>query len=321
MMSLWPLPFIKMQALGNDFVVIDGCEHPFDLSKSEIRLLADRHRGVGCDQVLLIQPSDEPAIADVIYRIFNQNGSEVSQCGNGARCVARYLADRHRCAHEMVRLKTQVGVIEAIIDPNAKDGSVTLNIGAPQAEQDIPFSMAHVTHVTSTQYQLNDVADIPPFAVVDVGNPHVVIYCKSSIETQPLSRWGERLNQHPAFPEGVNVSVMTLQSLSHSQGQHWPGQMEQQILLRVYERGVGETLACGSAACAAVVAAKRDEQLPSGRDPVVVKQPGGSLRVVWSGASSSPIFMTGPTQEVFEGRWYRPEGVSGSLRQAASSSQ
>lgn len=265
-----------MQGLGNDFVVIDAIHQSFHLRPEQVRFIADRHRGVGCDQVLLVEPPDSSEV-DFRYRIYNQDGGEVGQCGNGARCFARFVVDNHLIDKGEIVVKTASGVIRLRLEA---DGQVTVDMGVPNfAPQSLPFD----ADVESVRYKLtiND-ADVE-IGAVSMGNPHAVVQV-ADVDTAPVSSWGPAIENHPRFPQRVNVGFM--QVLSRGQ-----------LRLRVYERGAGETQACGTGACAAMAVAHQWGMVD---DAVTVQLPGGELLIRWAGGRS-PLLMTGPAQTVFEG--------------------
>jgi diaminopimelate epimerase len=270
------LKFTKMHGAGNDFVVIDATRGRPDLAPATIRRLADRHFGVGFDQMLVVEPPRSPD-TDFYYRIFNADGGEVSQCGNGARCFVRYVHDRKLSAKSALRVETRSGIIEPRLE---KDGRVTVNMGAPEFEpRRIPFDAP----ARAPSYAL-DVggATLEVFAV-SMGNPHAV-QVVPDIESAPVAGQGPLIERHARFPERVNAGYMQVVA-------------PHEIRLRVYERGAGETLACGTGACAAVVSGIAAGLLAS---PVTVHTRGGDLEIAWSG-EGEPVWMTGPAQTVFEG--------------------
>ncbi len=270
--------FTKMQALGNDFVVIDATRAPVALAPGQIRRLADRRRGVGCDQVLLAEPPTRPD-ADFRYRIFNADGGEVGQCGNGARCLARFLRARGRIARDTVRLETADGLLTAVLEP---DGSVTVDMGVPRLE---PDAVPIVAAARAPRYRLETPYGTAEAAAVSMGNPHLVV-AVPDVETAPVATLGPALERHPLLPEGANVGFLQVVDRRHAR-------------LRVHERGVGaETPACGSGACAAVVAGRLWGLLDA---EVTVSLPGGALVLSWDG-EGEPVRMRGPAEEVYEGR-------------------
>lgn len=270
------LKFTKMQGAGNDFVVIDATRAPPALGPDTIRRLADRHFGVGFDQLLVVEPARTPG-TDFYYRIFNADGGEVSQCGNGARCFVRYVHDKRLSDKPALRVETLSGIIEPRLE---KDGRVTVNMGAPRFEpRDIPFEAA----ARAPRYRIDvDGKPVEIFAV-SMGNPHAVQVVPDT-EAAPVLTQGPLVERHARFPERVNAGYMQILD-RHG------------IRLRVFERGAGETLACGTGACAAVVAGIAAGLLDS---PVRVATHGGDLEIAWAG-EGRPVWMTGPAQAVFEG--------------------
>ena len=269
------IKFTKMHGLGNDFVVIDGVGQPVSLSTEQLQRLADRHFGVGCDQVLLIEIAEGDA--DYRYRIFNADGGEVEQCGNGARCFARYVHDRGMTRKREIRVETLGGVIIPRLEA---DGEVTVNMGAPKFEpREIPF----VAEKRAPTYPLDIDSKQLEISVVSMGNPHAVQWVPD-IDDAPVLTEGAMIEGHPRFPQRVNAGYMQVIDRHH-------------IRLRVYERGAGETLACGTGACAAVVAGIQRGMLES---PVEVSFRGGDLFIRWEG-EDQPVWMTGPAVTVFDG--------------------
>ncbi len=270
------LKFTKMQGAGNDFMVIDATAAPVDLDGAAIRNLADRHFGVGFDQMLVVEPARTPD-TDFFYRIFNADGGEVSQCGNGARCFVRFVHDRKLTAKPAIRVETKSGIIEPRLE---KDGRVTVNMGAPEFEpRRIPFDAP----ARAPSYVLDlETGTVEVFAL-SMGNPHAVQLVRET-ESAPVLTEGPQIERHARFPERVNAGYMQVV------GRH-------EIHLRVFERGAGETLACGTGACAAVVAGIMAGRLDS---PVRVHTRGGDLEIAWQG-EGRPVWMTGPAQSVFEG--------------------
>jgi diaminopimelate epimerase len=281
------IPFTKMQGAGNDFVVLDETRASLGLTTAHYRRLADRHFGVGADQILTVRPSPAPGI-DFEYVIHNADGSEVEQCGNGARCFARFVRDHGLTSKDAIRVQTRAGVIEPRLMP---DGRVTVNMGAPVFElADIPFDAAGLQPHASGLWQkwplaLVNKEDGAPVlvAVVSMGNPHAV-QLVDDVDTAAVLQQGPLIERHACFPKRVNAGFMQVVDRSH-------------IRLRVFERGTGETLACGSGACAAVVAGIRLGLLDSVVD---VQTHGGTLTISWAGAST-PVLMTGPATPVFHG--------------------
>jgi diaminopimelate epimerase len=269
--------FVKMHGLGNDFVIFDATATPFAPDAATVRRLADRRLGIGCDQVLVLDPPRAAGSA-AAYRIYNAAGEAAEQCGNGARCLARYVAQRWLEARPgNLQLDSPAGPVLARFE---SDGEVTVQMGVPQFEPAaIPFLAAAPAHV----YTLTVDGEHVSFGAVSIGNPHAVLQV-SSVDAAPVARIGPALQRHPSFPAGVNVGFMQILSPS-------------ELRLRVCERGVGETLACGTGACAAV-AVGRDQALLE--EFVTVHLPGGRLMVKWSGVGQ-PLWMSGPTEQVYEG--------------------
>ncbi len=270
------LAFTKMHGLGNDFVVIDAISQSVALTTEQVRFLADRRFGVGCDQLLVVEPA-QTAEADFRYRIYNADGGEVEQCGNGARCFARFVRDKGLTDKDSIRVETLGGPLTLVIEA---DGQVRVNMGVPRLEPaDIPFN----ADARSAQYDLDVDGERYHIGAVSMGNPHAVLRV-DDVDTAPVATLGPRIERHPDFPNRVNAGFMQVVDRSH-------------IRLRVFERGAGETLACGTGACAAVVAGRVQSLLDS---PVTVELPGGRLVVSWNGPGE-PVFMTGPATTVFEG--------------------
>ena len=272
------LKFTKMQGLGNDFVVLDGIRQHVDLGPAEIARLADRHFGIGCDQVLLVERPSTPAV-DFRYRIFNADGGEVEQCGNGARCFVHFVRDQGLTTKRKIRVETRGGIIEPMLET---DGEVSVDMGVPRFDPDaIPFAGDG-----ETEAQTVDVAGAQvTVSVLSMGNPHAV-QVVDDVETAPVATQGPLLERHPRFPRGVNAGYMQVVDRAN-------------IRLRVWERGAGETLACGTGACAAVVAGIRRGLLDA---TVRVRTRGGDLTIRWDGPGK-PVLMTGPARTVFEGEW------------------
>jgi len=270
------LRFTKMHGAGNDFVVIDGVRQTVNLSIAQLRVLADRHFGVGCDQILLVETAQHPE-ADFRYRIFNADGGEVEQCGNGARCFVRFVHDQGLTTKREIMVETQSGLISPRLED---DGRVTVNMGAPIFDNArIPF----VSDCTDVIQPLALAGDSVQITALSMGNPHAV-QVVANVDLAPVATQGPLIENHPRFPRRVNAGFMQVIDRQH-------------IRLRVYERGSGETLSCGTGACAAVVAGIRRGLL----DPVVnVDTRGGQLRIRWEG-ERQPVWMTGPAVSVFEG--------------------
>jgi diaminopimelate epimerase len=270
------LSFTKMHGLGNDFVVIDAINQSVNLSPEQVRHIADRHRGVGCDQLLLVE---SPTLDDVDfrYRIFNSDGGEVEQCGNGARCFARFVVDGGLTQKTEISVETASGVIHPRL---MDDGQVAVDMGIPRfAPAELPFS----GNVESDRYLLLINGEEVEIGAVSMGNPHAVVLV-DDVAGAPLASLGAALESHALFPRRVNVGFMQVVS-------------RQQIRLRVFERGVGETQACGTGACAAMAVAHRWGMVD---DAVSVDLTGGVLLIRWAGGESG-LQMTGPAQAVFEG--------------------
>ena len=279
------IPFTKMQGAGNDFVVLDETGGSLGLTAAHYRFLGDRHFGVGADQILTVRPSPGPGI-DFEYIIHNADGAEVEQCGNGARCFARFVHERGLSSKSRLRVKTMKGVIEPELTP---DGRVTVDMGAPvfDAEQ-LPFDTQGLVPQADGNWQswplaLGDTGVTAWIAPVSMGNPHAVQRV-ADVELAPVETQGPLVQQHPRFVRHVNAGYMQIVDRGH-------------IHLRVYERGVGETLACGSGACAAVVAGIRWGLLDATVD---VHTRGGVLTISWAGGDA-PVLMTGPAVTVFRG--------------------
>ena len=270
------LHFTKMQGLGNDFVVIDAFRQPIALSASQIRAIADRHFGIGCDQLLVVEKPTRTD-ADFRYRIFNADGGEVEQCGNGARCFVRYVHEQGLTDQNEIRVETARGIIRPRLENN---GLVTVDMGAPRfTPADIPF----IADNAAPTYALALPGETIEISALSMGNPHAV-QIVDNLETAPVERQGPQIERHPRFPNRVNAGFMQIVDRQHVQ-------------LRVYERGAGETLACGTGACAAAVAGIRLGLLNS---PVTVAMRGGELVIHWDG-QAEPVLMTGPAVTVFQG--------------------
>ena len=271
-----PLKFTKMHGLGNDFVLIDAVKQNIRVTSELARRLADRHLGVGCDQVLVIEPPSSKNV-DFDYRIFNADGTEVEQCGNGARCLGRYVFDQRLSGKKSLRLKTQNRIMEIESRPNHL---IRVDMSAPIFEPtQIPFDANQ--QAILYPIEANDSLQI---AVISMGNPHAVIRV-DNIDTAPVETLGKQLQQHERFPQSVNVGFMQIID-------------RQRIKLRVFERGAGETQACGSGACAAAVTAIQQELVDH---TLTVELMGGELCIEWQG-KAEPVFMTGPAETVFQGQ-------------------
>lgn len=271
------LRFTKMHGLGNDFVVVDLITQRFSLQEKHIRKLADRHFGIGCDQVLVVETPRRSDV-DFRYRIYNGDGNEVEQCGNGARCFAKYVFDKKLTGKKRIKVETNTGIIELSFTDN---NQVRVNMGKPLlAPEAIPFQ----ADAAANSYHLEHEGHSYDIGAVSMGNPHMVLPV-DSIAQAPVETLGPALECHPRFPQKVNVGFMEIVSRN-------------EINLRVFERGAGETLACGSGACAAVVSGQLRNMLDQ---RVKVNLPGGSLRIEWRG-EDHPVMMTGPATTVFEGQ-------------------
>ncbi|MBT8146567.1 MAG: diaminopimelate epimerase [Gammaproteobacteria bacterium] len=274
------VPFTKMQGLGNDFLVLDQVTNQVQLTAEQIRQLSDRHFGIGFDQLLQIEPPSRPDV-DFDYRIFNADGQEVEHCGNGARCFARFVHEHRLSDRNPIRVKTVSRILELDLLP---DGQVTVDMGRPILNPaDIPLRTAGQAPVYRRTLEIEGSSLEVEFSALSMGNPHAVLIV-DDIESAPVKEVGTALGAHPDFPEGVNVGFMEIKN-------------REQVNLRVFERGAGETLACGTGACAAVVAGRMRGLLDAS---VELALRGGNLTVSWP-ADSSPVLMTGPAITVFEG--------------------
>jgi diaminopimelate epimerase len=268
--------FSKMHGLGNDFVVIDGVRQAVSLTPEQFRFLADRHFGIGCDQILLVEKSARRDV-DFGYRIFNADGGEVEQCGNGARCFVRFVHDQKLTRKREIRVETLTGVIRPRLEV---DGQVSVDMGAPMLEATrIPF----VSAATDLVQMLDVAGKRVEITALSMGNPHAV-QVVDDVDTAPVGTQGPQIESHPRFPKRVNAGFMQIIDRQH-------------IRLRVFERGTGETLACGTGACAAAVTGILRGLLDS---PVHIETRGGKLSVAWPGMGA-PVMMTGPAVTVFTG--------------------
>ena len=275
-MAAGELLFTKMHGIGNDFVVLDGINQVVNLSSAQVQRIADRHFGVGCDQLLVVEAYAGEE-ADFRYRIFNADGSEVEQCGNGARCFARFVYDQGLTQKTTIPVMTASGLIVLNIQPN---GQVMVNMGVPEfSPERIPF----ISERQQTLYNREIAGEWVSFSAVSMGNPHAVLQV-TDVDTAPVGVLGSALEHHPSFPRRVNVGFMQVLG-------------RDRIRLRVFERGSGETLACGTGACAAVVAGCIQGLLDT---QVTVTLPGGDLQIRWDG-EGQPVWMTGPAETVFRG--------------------
>ncbi|MBZ0126150.1 MAG: diaminopimelate epimerase [Rhodocyclaceae bacterium] len=269
------IKFTKMHGLGNDFVVLDAVNQAIDLRPGQARFLADRHFGVGCDQILVVERTARPD-ADFRYRIFNADGGEVEQCGNGARCFVRFVHEKGLTAKRAIRVETKGGLIEPRLED---DGLVTVDMGVPRFE---PTRVPFVTESDALVQPLQLDGETIDITALSMGNPHAV-QAVANVDTAPVAEQGPQIENHPRFPQRVNAGFMQVVD-RHA------------IRLRVYERGAGETLACGTGACAAVVAGIARGLLDS---PVKVATRGGELAIAWDGPGR-PVRMTGPAVTVFD---------------------
>lgn len=275
------LKFTKMHGLGNDFMVIDGISQHFDPAAAPIAEWADRHRGIGFDQLLLVEAPPLPE-AEFGYRIFNADGSEVEQCGNGARCFARFVHEKGLSQNRRIKVATAKGLIVLNLQGN---GLVTVDMGEPRlAAADIPFVPVPGEAADALWHEIGLDGASARFSCVNMGNPHAVLVV-DDMHRAPVAEWGARLERHPQFPERVNVGFMQVLDAHH-------------IRLRVFERGTGETQACGTGACAAAVAGMRAGLLAR-QGAVCVSLPGGDLQIEW--VADNHVLMSGPAATVFEG--------------------
>lgn len=270
------IDFTKMHGLGNDFVVIDAINQKVSLEPDQVRCLADRHFGVGFDQLLLVEKA-QSAEADFRYRIFNADGGEVEQCGNGARCFARFVRDHGLSDKDEIVVETLAGIIKPKLE---SDGQITVNMGVPIFE---PAAIPFKAEVQTESYVLDLATEQLPIYVLSMGNPHVVQFVED-VDQAPVSTQGPKIESHPNFPNRVNAGYAQVLDKTH-------------MRVRVHERGVGETLACGSGACAAMVSARRQGLVD---EEVEVSLAGGALKVRWLG-DQEPVWLTGPVTTVFEG--------------------
>jgi diaminopimelate epimerase len=270
------LKFTKMHGAGNDFVVLDGIRQRISLSREQLRLLADRHFGVGCDQILLVEKAHDIS-ADFRYRIFNADGGEVEQCGNGARCFVRFVHDQKLTSKPEIVVETHNGLIRPRLEA---DGRVTVNMGAPVFD---PSRLPFTGGTGGVSEPLIVEGETLNISAISMGNPHAV-QIVADIETAEVDKLGPLIERHICFPKRVNAGFMQIMDRQH-------------VRLRVYERGSGETLSCGTGACAAVVAGIRRGLLDGS---VCVATHGGTLNITWNG-EESPVLMTGPAISVFSG--------------------
>lgn len=287
--------FTKMQGAGNDFVVLDETQARLGLTAAHYRFLADRHFGVGADQILTVRPSPAEGV-DFEYVIHNADGGEVEQCGNGSRCFARFVYDKGLTDKTTIRVQTLSGVIAPQL---TADGRVTVDMGAPVLDAPrVPFDASGLTAVARHRAQVWPLAlEAPAPAQVDVvvvsmGNPHAV-QLVDDVDQFPVAVVGPQVERHVRFPQRVNAGFLQVQNRAHAK-------------LRVYERGTGETLACGTGACAAVVAGIQQGLLDARVD---VQTRGGLLTIAWEGGAQDHVFMTGPATTVFEGQIEIPDAL------------
>lgn len=271
------IEFTKMHGLGNDFVVIDAINQEIDLSEEQVQFIADRHFGIGCDQLLLVETAETDDV-DFIYRIFNADGGEVEQCGNGARCFAVFVREKGLTDQDLIRVETASGIIELHVQ---SDGQITVDMGVPELN---PWNIPFNADTRLDEYALDVGGLMLKIGAVSMGNPHAVTIVEN-VDTAAVDELGAAIESHPLFPNRVNAGFMQIVDESH-------------IRLRVFERGAGETLACGTGACAAMVIGRLQGHLA---DEVQVDLPGGSLQIGWQG-EASPVMMTGPATTVFEGK-------------------
>lgn len=271
------LRFTKMHGLGNDFMVLDLVTQHAHIQPKHVRQWGDRHTGVGFDQLLIVEPPSRPDV-DFRYRIFNADGSEVEQCGNGARCFARFVIDKRLTAKKRIRVETKNSVIELNV---RSDGQITVDMGAPRL---LPAEIPFVAPEAALAYEVEVGGQTVELAAVSMGNPHGVLRV-DNVDTAPVHALGAQLEIHPRFPQKANIGFLQIVDAHHAR-------------LRVWERGCGETQACGTGACAAAVAGIRQGWLQS---PVQISLPGGSLSIEWAGPGQ-PVLMTGPALRVFEGQ-------------------
>lgn len=271
------LRFTKMHGLGNDFMVLDLVSQHAHIQPKHAKAWGDRHTGIGFDQLLIVEPPSDPDV-DFRYRIFNADGSEVEQCGNGARCFARFVLDKRLTSKRRIRVETKSGIIELRV---RSDGQISVDMGAPRlAPAQIPFQ----AEAEALSYRVEVDGREVELAAVSMGNPHAVLRV-DNVDTASVHALGPKLEHHPRFPQRVNVGFLQVVD-------------RHQARLRVWERGAGETQACGTGACAAAVAAIRQGWMES---PVQLELPGGRLSIEWAGPGR-PVIMTGPAVRVYEGQ-------------------
>ena len=271
------LRFTKMHGLGNDFMVLDLVSQHAHILPKHAKQWGDRHTGIGFDQLLIVEAPSNPDV-DFRYRIFNSDGSEVEQCGNGARCFARFVLDKRLTAKRQIRVETKSGIIELDI---RSDGQVGVNMGPPRL---LPAEIPFVADAQALSYTVEVDGQQVALAAVSMGNPHAVLRV-DSVDSAPVHSLGPKLEHHSRFPNRVNVGFIQVVDRQHAK-------------LRVWERGAGETQACGTGACAAAVAAISQGWMDS---PVQIELPGGRLSIEWAGPGQ-PVMMTGPAMRVYEGQ-------------------
>mgnify|MGYP005995006625 CR=1 FL=1 len=270
--------FTKMHGLGNDFMVVDLVTQRIRLSEDKVRKLADRHMGVGFDQLLLVEPPANPEM-DFRYRIYNADGSEVEHCGNGARCFARFVRDKRLTNKDVIAVETAKG--KALLTIRA-DNQIEVDMGAPEL---LPAAIPFVADKQASTYPVDVAGQLIQLSAVSMGNPHGVLLV-DDVEQAPVEALGPALESHSRFPAKANIGFMQVIS-------------PREVKLRVYERGAGETMACGTGACAAVVAGRLRGLLD---ESVQVHLPGGELHITWKGGKEDSVMMTGPAATVFEGQ-------------------
>ena len=266
-----------MHGLGNDFVVIDAINQDIDLTEEQVQFIADRHFGVGCDQLLLVEVAETDDV-DFIYRIFNADGGEVEQCGNGARCFAVFVREKGLSNKNPIVVETNTGIISVFIE---EDNQVRVDMGVPELN---PWKIPFNADTRRNDYSLDVDGEVLTIGAVSMGNPHAVTIVEN-LDTTAVDELGAAIENHSLFPNRVNAGFMQIVNDHH-------------IRLRVFERGAGETLACGTGACAAMVIGHLQGHLAN---EVQVDLPGGNLQISWQG-EASPVMMTGPATTVFEGK-------------------
>jgi diaminopimelate epimerase len=285
-----------MHGLGNDFIVVDAISQPFHLRPETIRELAHRNFGIGFDQLLVVEPPGQPDV-DFRYRIFNADGSEVEQCGNGARCFARFVRDQRLTNKRTIRVQTAAGVIELCV---GKDGMVRVNMGIPELD---PPAIPFLADQRQRTYAVDTGDETVELSVVSMGNPHGVLIV-DDVDTAPVETLGPVLEKHPRFPSRANIGFLQIVDQEHAR-------------LRVFERGSGETLACGSGACAAMVAGHLRGLLGH---RVELELRGGLLVIEWQGEGAA-VMMEGPAASVFEGQLRLPGENTGRRRKGSRPSR